>query len=551
MPNIAVNSVENELGCGLIGVFFPRRNTNSNKPTLPPFPTKSSNTNVVKNSRCHNSSYLRNSNKASSKISSMNKMSQVVNLAYTQKLRREPTLTSSDLSMTIFSHRKSRANGTLSNRGSTGNITLLGHLGNLNKNSSSDKKTSTPRSHQSGSFFRGSTNKLDPDILKSIGNEKYKQGKFTDALALYNKAIAIDPRNACYYSNKSAALMSLSRVIEAIVACREAIRLDPCYHNAHYRLARLYLRHYNILNRHFFLLRRFCLNLIYVVEKSVHFNRLGDAEKAIGHYKQSGRKVDKKDIVEAHDLKRQLLKCTEAKKLRDYNTLLKETQNSISLGADSAPQIFAMRAEALMKLHRHEEAYSTIQNGQDFKTELYAFLFGSTKTAYLLTTRAEAYAAVGRFEDAITAAQEAAKLDQSNEMINTILRRLKGLELARLKGNELFRENKYSEASFAYTEGLEQEPYNSVLLFNRATCLFKLRQFEKAVEDCTAALLLRPSYTKARLRRAYCYIKLERCKAAIQDCEVLIQENPEDEEVIRVFLKAKSQLQKQLDKDHI
>lgn len=58
------------------------------------------------------------------------------------------------------------------------------------------------------------------------------------------------------------------------------------------------------------------LNLVYVVENFVHFDRLGDAEKAIYYYKQSRQKVDEKDIVEAHDLKRQLLKCTEAEKLQ-------------------------------------------------------------------------------------------------------------------------------------------------------------------------------------------------------------------------------------------
>lgn len=149
-----------------------------------------------------------------------------------------------------------------------------------------------------------------------------------------------------------------------------------------------------------------------------------------------------------------------------------------------------------MKLHRHEEGYTTIQKGPHLKTKLCACLFGSAKTAYLLITRAEAYATVGWFEEATAAAQKATKLDQSNEVINTILRRIEGLASSWLKGNELFRENKFSEASFVYTEGLEQEPYNSVLLFNRAACRFKLGQFEKAVEDCTAALVLRPSYTR-------------------------------------------------------
>ncbi|OIT06002.1 inactive tpr repeat-containing thioredoxin ttl3 [Nicotiana attenuata] len=517
MSENADSSVENELGCGLMGVFF-TRNTKPNKSTAPPIPTKSIDTNAVKNSRNWRSSSCgkacldsrkstklgdkpfrksslnssrdstsceqnnirrsssddtRNSHKASSNFSSVTRMSQVVNFAYTQKLRREPSFSSADLSMTIFSHRKSRTNGTL-NRSSTGNVSKLSHLGNLklqgNQNPSSNINTSqkkgsglmgnivrqpSVRSHQSGTTFRGSANKLDPDVLKSIGNEQYRQGKFEEALALYNQAIEIDSKNACYYSNKSAALMSLGRIIEAVLACREAIGLDPSYHNAHFRLARLYLR-------------------------------LGDAEKAIDHYKESGRKADKKDIAEAHDIKRQIIKCTEAQKLRDYNTLLKETHNSISLGADSAPQIFAMRAEALLKLHRHEEAYMTIENGPDFQTELCTSLFGSAKTAYLLIFRAEAYATIGKFEDAMVAAQEAVKLDKSNEVINTTIRRIKGLASARLKGNELFKENKFSEACSVYSEGLEQEPHNSVVLFNRAACRFKLGQFEKAVEDCSA-----------------------------------------------------------------
>lgn len=166
-----------------------------------------------------------------------------------------------------------------------------------------------------------------------------------------------------------------------------------------------------------------------------------------------------------------------------------------------------MRAEALMKLYRHEEAYTIIQKGPNFTTELCTRLFGSAKTAYLLIIRAQIYTLVGRFDDGIALAQEAAKLDLSNHII-AILRRIKGLAAARVKGNELFKGSKYTEACSMYTEGLEQDPYNSVLLFNRAACRFKLGQFEKAVEDCTAALVLRPSYTKARFRRADCYVKV-------------------------------------------
>lgn len=155
---------------------------------------------------------------------------------------------------------------------------------------------------------------------------------------------------------------------------------------------------------------------------------------------------------------------------------------------------------------------------------------------------------------------------------------------ARLKGNDLFKASRFSEACLAYGDGLEHDPYNSVLLCNRAACRSKLGQFEKGVEDCTMALNVRPSYSKARLRRADCNAKvtednsfklfnfhqltryvnltcyitsyltnlnkpfhhqLGRWEASIQDYEILIRELPGDDEVSRALFEAKLQLKKE------
>ena len=87
-------------------------------------------------------------------------------------------------------------------------------------------------------------------------------------------------------------------------------------------------------------------------------------------------------------------------------------------------------------------------------------------------------------------------------------RKSRVLAKARANGNKIFKASQFSEASNVYSQGLDYEPYNSVLLCNRAACRYKLGQFERATEDCTLALNLRPSYTKARLRRAECYAKV-------------------------------------------
>ncbi|XWS29513.1 hypothetical protein CRYUN_Cryun24cG0035500 [Craigia yunnanensis] len=310
-----------------------------------------------------------------------------------------------------------------------------------------------------------------------MGNEDYKNGNFAEALALYEAAIAIDPNKASYRSNKSAALTALGRILEAVFECREAIRIEPHYHRAHHRLANLYLR-------------------------------LGEVEKAIYHYKHAGLEADSEDIAKAKTLQAHLNICTEAKRLRDWNTLLKETDSTINAGADSAPQIYALKAEALLKLHRHQEADEALLKGPNFNVDDCTKYFGPIGNANLLVVRAQVDMASGRFDDALAAIQRAVRLDSNNKEANGVMRKARAVTAARSNGNEHFKASKFSEACAANGEGLDHDPHNSVLLCNRAACRSKLGHYEKAIEDCTHALNVRPGYSKARLRRAACNSKV-------------------------------------------
>ncbi|KAK4274098.1 hypothetical protein QN277_017380 [Acacia crassicarpa] len=358
--------------------------------------------------------------------------------------------------------------------------------------------------------FRSPNNRVDPEVLKTTGNEAYKQGRFDEALSLYERAIAIDSKKATFHCNKSAALIGLGRLLEAIVECQEAIRLEPSYKRPHHRLATIYLR-------------------------------FGEAEKALS-YNVATPYSDSALAFQALSLRNHLQKCIEARKINDWDAILKETQSAISLGADSSPQVYALQTEALLKLFRHQEAYATYEKMPKFAINWCTKLFGLARSAYLFMIGAQAYLSVGRFEDAVAAAEQAAKLDPSDKEVSTVVKRARAISSARMSGNLLFKATKYTESCAVYNEGLEHDPYNSVLLCNRAACRFKLGHFEKAIEDCNAALALQPSYSKARLRRAYCIAKLERWEAAIQDYEMLLREKPGDEEVGRALFEAQLQL---------
>lgn len=451
---------------------------------------------------------------------------------------------SGELELMIADHQKSKGtNGSLV-RASSSNVMLFGNLGNLRQGGNAYNvvdyvpKTASEEipvtngkyqnggmgnigkgrpkqsAEQSSSLCRALSTRMDPEQLKIMGNEDYKNGRFAEALALYEAAIAIDPNKASYRSNKSAALTALGMLLDAVFECREAIRIEPHYHRAHHRLATLYLR-------------------------------LGDTEKAMYHYKQSGPEADQEDLAKAKAVQAHLTKCTEARRLRDWNTLIKETGFAITSGADSAPQIFALQAEAFLKLHKHQDADEAISRGPSFEVDACTKFLGPVGNANLLLIRAQVDLAAGRFNDALEAAQRAARLDSNNRETNVVMRRARAITAARSNGNELFKISRFSEACLAYGEGLEHDPYNSVLLCNRAACRSKLGQFDKAVEDCTVALNVRPSYSKARLRRADCNAKLGKWEASIKDYEILLEETPDDEEVGEALAKARMQLKKQ------
>ncbi|GMI94145.1 tetratricopeptide repeat 14 [Hibiscus trionum] len=364
------------------------------------------------------------------------------------------------------------------------------------------------------SLCRALSTRMDPEMLKFMGNEDYKNGNFAEALALYDAAIAIDPNKASYRSNKSAALAALGRLVEAVFECREAISIEPQYHRAHHRLANLYLR-------------------------------LGDVENAIYHYKHAGLEADKDDIAKARTVQTHLNRCTEAKRRRDWNSLLKETDSAINSGADSAPQIFALKAEALLKLLRHQDADEALLGGPNFDVDDLNKYFGPIGNANLLVVRAQVDMAAGRFDEALEAIQRAVNLDPNNREASSVMRKARAVAEARSSGNEHFKASKFSEACTAYVQGLDHDPHNSVLLCNRAACWSKLGQFEKAIEDCTHALNLRAGYTKARLRRADCNSKLKKWEASIQDYTILLRETPDNEEVKRGLFEAQMQLKKQ------
>ncbi|KAL1563773.1 TPR repeat-containing thioredoxin TTL1-like [Salvia divinorum] len=362
----------------------------------------------------------------------------------------------------------------------------------------------------------------DPEELKRMGNDCYKNGHFAEALSLYEKAIAMSPSNAAYHFNRAAALMGLRRFLEAVRECEEAIRLDPGYVKAHHRLGSLLLS-------------------------------LGQVESAREHICFPGHQPDPVEMHKLQLVEKHLSKCSEARRLGDWRGTLCEVDAAIAAGADASPQLCACRAEALLKLHQLDDAFSAQSNITMTEASISLNpplkIFGMLLEAYLFFVRTQVELAKGRYDSALAAIEKAGKIDPHNAETSKLLNTVRLVCRARARGNDLFKSERFTEACSAYGDGLRLDPSNSVLYCNRAACWFKLGQWQRSVDDCNQALRIQPNYLKALLRRALSNSKLERWSEAVRDYEVLRRELPDDNELAESLFHAQVALKKSLGED--
>ncbi|GLU18078.1 hypothetical protein SLE2022_343980 [Rubroshorea leprosula] len=401
-----------------------------------------------------------------------------------------------------------------------------GH-GSIMRGGSSGSGASRPASVDSGGTanVRGggidvmgwAMSSVDPEEVKRVGNDVYKKGHFVEALALYDRAIALWPGNAAYRSNRAAALTSLGRIGEAVTECEAAVKLDPNYGRAHQRLASLMLR-------------------------------LGQVENARKHLYFPGKQPDPAELYKLQAVEKHLNKCTDARRIRDWKSALRESEAAVASGADFCPQLSLCRVEALLKLHQLDDAessLSSIPRVESYTTSCsQTRFFGMLSKAYPFFVQSQIEMALGRFEDAVTAAEKAGQIDPRNVEVAVLLNNVRLVARARARGNDLFNSERFTEACSAYSEGLKLDPSNKVLYCNRAACWSKRGLWEQSIQDCDQALRIHPSYTKALLRRAASNSKLERWADAVRDYEVLRRKLPDDNDVSESFFHALVALKK-------
>nr|XP_011466052.1 PREDICTED: TPR repeat-containing thioredoxin TTL4-like isoform X2 [Fragaria vesca subsp. vesca] len=344
--------------------------------------------------------------------------------------------------------------------------------------------------------------------INNMANLKYRKGYFKEAVPLYDKAIALCPQNAIYHTNKAAALISLGRFTESVEECLKAIKCDPSCSRAHYRLGTL-------------------------------FTRFGQVDDARWHFMLSDKNIGSETMQRLSRIEAHYVNTNKARKVKDWGGVLRESTLCIEAGVDASNQLVALKAEALFKLQRVEEAFELVNAASHSEESRVTKPRKGTACLLIIETKLHLY--LGRFEKGVKSAEKAVDMDSTGKSLKW-LKKARGAAEARKCGNDYYKDKKYLEACTMFGQGLQYVPTNNVLLCDRAACRSKLGQWKMAIDDCNAALRERPNFHKALLWRAHSYARLRRWKDSLKDYSALSKEFPGDEFIASSLDQVKKEL---------
>ncbi|XP_050708415.1 small glutamine-rich tetratricopeptide repeat-containing protein alpha-like [Eriocheir sinensis] len=97
------------------------------------------------------------------------------------------------------------------------------------------------------------------------------------------------------------------------------------------------------------------------------------------------------------------------------------------------------------------------------------------------------------------------------------------------EGNQLMRDERFTEALDCYTRAISKDSQNAVYYCNRAAAHSKLNNQREAIEDCKRALQIEPQYSKAYGRMGLAYSSLSEHHRAKECYQKALELEPEND----------------------
>ncbi len=268
------------------------------------------------------------------------------------------------------------------------------------------------------------------------GKAKAKQGKMDEAIADYDKAIELDPKDASVYYNRGVANSKQGKYEEAIADYDKAIELDP-------------------------------------KDASVYYNR-GYAKDELKKYEEVIADYDKAIELDPNKVEAYINRGNTNYRQGKYEEAIADYDKAIELDPKDA-SVYYNRGYAKDELKKYEEAIADYDKAIELDPNKVEAYINRGNTNYRQ----------GKYEEAIADYDKAIELDPNK------------VEAYYNRGVANSEQGKYDEAIKGYDKAIELDPNKVEAYFYRGITKAKQEKYEEALADYDKAIELNPQDPKA------------------------------------------------------
>jgi len=359
------------------------------------------------------------------------------------------------------------------------------------KNSRSTKKTK--KAQKAKKISR------DAEWYYSTGSKFYQSGKFNQALASFDQALALKPDYAKVYNDRGIVFAYLNRIDEALASFDKAIALDPdcaeAYNNRGNAL--------HALKRWDEALASFDKAIVLDPDCAEAYNNRGGTLRALKRWGEALASFDRAialdpDCAEAYNNRGGTLRA-----LKRWDEALASFDKAIVLDPDCA-EAYSNRGGTLHALKRWDEALASFDKAIALDSDCAEAYNGRGYVLFELKRWDEALA---NFDKAITLAPDCA------EVYNN-------------RGNALHALKRWDEALASCDKAIALDPDCASAYNNRSSALYAFKRWDEALASCDKAIALDPDLGSAYISRGMFLATLRRLDEAQASYDKALSLNP-------------------------
>jgi tetratricopeptide (TPR) repeat protein len=292
------------------------------------------------------------------------------------------------------------------------------------------------------------------------------KGDHDRAMADYNQAISLDPKDASHYFNRGNAYQDKDDDQHAIADYTKAIALDP-------KLARAY------------------------VKRGISYENADKHDEAIADLTKAIELAPKEATI-------YLARANAYDGKDDYDRSIADYNKAIELNPED-PVIFRFRGDVYKEKHDYERAVADYTKAIELDPKQAKSYFG----------RGDAYDELRKYDEAIADYNKSIALDPGVAKVYNY------------RGVTYKNKRDYDRAIADFTKAITLDSTQALFFVNRGDAYSSKKDYSRAIADYTKAIELDPKHKKAYNGRAYSYSESGNYDRAIADYSKTVELDPE------------------------